>query len=148
MAQSRWDPFEEIRKMQERMSRLLQEMEPRFEREKREAGAPFTAMPSVDIMDMDDTLIVTADIPGVEKEDIEISVRDTMLDIKAERKIEEEEREAGYVRHERTYNRYYRSIDLPSPVEEERAEATFKNGVLEVRLPKAPEARGKHVPIK
>lgn len=135
-----WDPFEELRRMQSRMGRMFREFETStFEGE---------MSPFIDIVDVDNELIVTADVPGVEKEDISIDVRGDMLEIKASRKEEKEEKKKNYWRRERSYNRYYRTIRLPVPVNEKGAKATLKNGVLEIRLPRVKEERKKAIPIE
>jgi len=136
----RWDPFEELRRMQSRMGRMFREFEPpTFEGE---------MSPFIDVVDVDNELIVTADVPGVEKKDISIDVKGDMLEIRASRKEETEEKKKNYWRRERSYNRFYRTVRLPVPVDEKGAKATFKNGVLEIRLPKVKEERKKVIPIE
>lgn len=106
-----------------------------------------TQMPYVDVMEKGNDVIVTADLPGVDKKDIKISVRGDVLEISAERKMEREEKEKGYLRHERSYNRFYRSIRLPAAVDKSKAKATLNNGVLEVTLPKIEKAEVSEIPV-
>jgi len=92
-----------------------------------------TATPSVDIKDEEGKIVVAADIPGVEKGDITINVKGDMLEITAEKK---EEKEEGYIRRERSYRIFYRSIPLPAEVDKDKAEASLKDGVLKIEMPK------------
>ncbi len=136
-----FDPFEEIRRIQERLNRLFEDFErvgPRTVR---------IEMP-VDVIDEGDQIRVVADLPGFNKEDIEVWVEDGELVIKAERKEEKEERERNYIRRERRYGRIYRRIALPADVDVENIKASYNNGVLEVTIPKTEKAKRKVVKIE
>ncbi len=146
MARYTLDPFEELRRMQERMSRLFEEL-PEALGPSLPAAPEMTQMPYVDVVDRENDVVVTADLPGVNKNDIKINVRGDILEISAERKTEKEEKEKGYLRHERSYNRFYRSIRLPAPVEKDKAKANFNNGVLEITLPKSRKAEASEIPV-
>jgi HSP20 family protein len=142
--QETWDPFDELRRIQDRLGRIFSDY-PIAGREGR-----MMETPSVDVIERGKDVIVTADMPGVSKEDIRLEVRDgNILDISAEKKMEKKEEEKGYVRHERSYTGYYRSIKLPAPVDRTKAKATYNNGVLEVTLPMAekPKAKASDIPI-
>jgi HSP20 family protein len=103
----------------------------------------------VDVKEHDDEIIVAADLPGVEKEDVSIAVVDPRtLRIAFSRSAETEEKEEGYFVRERTYGSMDRVVRLPSDVADEGATATFKNGVLEVRLKKATPESVKKIPIE
>ena len=95
-----------------------------------------------------DDVVVKAEIPGMKKENLEINLSDSHLIIKGEKKQEEEVKKKGYYYSERSYGSFMRSIDLPNEVKSEKATANFKDGVLEVRLPKTEEAKRKEVKIK
>lgn len=103
----------------------------------------------VDVRDHDDEVIVVADLPGIEREDISLSLLspDT-LEITSERKAEKEESEEGFYVRERMYGNMSRTVALPHDVTEKGTTATFKNGVLEIRLKKSPEERGKKIEIE
>ena len=94
--------------------------------------------PFVDVRDVEDNIIVTADMPGVDKEDVNISVSENTLEISTESKeeVSEEKKDEGFVRRERYYTRFYRRVPLPGQVDESSARATLNNGVLEITLPK------------
>lgn len=107
----------------------------------------FIQAPVVDVMDEKDEIVVKAELPGLAKEDVEVELRDSALTIKGEKKREKEIKEAHYYRSEREYGSVYRSIELPVAVKTEGVKATFKDGVLEVRLPKTEEAKRKSVKV-
>ena len=81
-------------------------------------------------------LIAIAEMPGLEKEDIKINVTEDRLEISAQTKHEEKKEEKGYVYRERRSGSYYRAISLPSPVDPDNSKAAYKNGVLEIKMPK------------
>jgi HSP20 family protein len=105
--------------------------------------------PEVEVFEKDGQLIVRADLPGINKDDVKVEVTDNAITIQGERKSEHEEKKQGYYRSERSYGSFYRSIPLPEGVNSEEANATFRNGVLEITM-KAPERkpRGRQLEIK
>lgn len=102
-----------------------------------EMSVPATQSLSVDLADHEDSFEVTADLPGYEREDIDLSVADRTLRISAERDESTEEGDGNYLRRERRRQSVSRSLSLPEEVAEEEASATYTNGVLTVTLPKA-----------
>jgi HSP20 family protein len=104
--------------------------------------------PVLDVYEEKDDLIVKAEIPGLAKDEIDISLEGNNLTIKGEKKKEEEIKEEDYYRCERTYGAFSRSIELPMAVQTEKVNASFKNGVLEIRLPKTEEAKKNVVKVK
>lgn len=137
------DPYEELRRIEERMNRLFRDFwggrHLALEGDiGRHALVPFEYRePYADVQETDDEVIVTAEIPGVEKGDIKLRVQDSTLEISAEKKHEAEERKKDFYLAERSYSKFYKALNLPAKVLSEKAKATYKNGVLEVRLPKA-----------
>lgn len=142
-----WDPIDELRRMQYRMSRLFEEF-PEYLESSQLPASRESQVPYVDIIDREKDIVITADLPGVDKSDIRINVRDNTLEISAEKKVARENEDEGYLRRERGYSRFYRAIRLPTPVDESRAGASFNNGVLEINLPKAEKRAGSNIPIK
>ncbi len=104
--------------------------------------------PRIDLTETDDTVTVKADLPGLEAKDLDISIDRGMLVIKGERKHEKEESDKRYHRIERSYGSFYRALQLPSEVNKEKIDATFKNGVLQIVLPKAEEEKKKITHVK
>ena len=101
-----------------------------------QASLPALKQPSVDVIDLGDALQVVADMPGVQKEDIEINLTPERVEISAESSTETERKDEDYTYRERGYASYRRVLDLPADVLPDKAEASFNNGVLEVTLPK------------
>jgi HSP20 family protein len=105
----------------------------------RPKGTGFTGdgwAPAVDVRETRDNVIVKADLPGMEKEKISVSIHDGVLTLKGEKKEESETKGENFFRAERAYGAFYRAISLPTVVDEEKAKAVYKNGVLELTLPK------------
>jgi HSP20 family protein len=101
----------------------------------------------VDMYENDQTLMLKAELPGFSKEDVQVEIKDNMLTLKGERKREAEVKEEQYHRVERAYGAFRRSFMLPVLVDADKAEATFKDGVLELKMPKAEEAKPKAIKV-
>ncbi len=147
MAIVRWDPFRDVMSLQERMNELF-ERTMRRRADEEEGLAPRAWSPAVDIYETDEKMVIKAELPGLKKEDIDIEVRDNTLTLKGERKFEKEIKQENYHRVERAYGSFQRSFTLPSTIKQEAIEATFKDGILEVSLPKAAEVKPKKVEIR
>jgi HSP20 family protein len=104
--------------------------------------------PSVDVRETENSVEVAAELPGVDEKDIELTVADGVLTIRGEKKIDRQDKGEGWHRIERSHGTFVRSIPLPMEVDEGKANAEFKNGVLHVSLPAAPEAERKMHRIK
>lgn len=104
--------------------------------------------PAVDVRETDEEYRVSVELPGMSKEDIELTVEEGRLHLRGEKKEEQREEEEDYLRVERSYGSFSRTIPVPSTVEEEEIEAGYKDGVLEIHLPKTGEARGRRVEIQ
>ena len=122
------NPFEEIEELLDRMSRGIEEGS-----DLSLAGARSV---SVDVADRGDEFVITADLPGYQKEDIDLRLSEDTLRLSANRETEEIEEEETYVRKERSHQSVSRRIPLPEPVDDEAAKARYQNGVLNVTLPK------------
>jgi HSP20 family protein len=104
--------------------------------------------PAVDIYEDKDKFTVRAELPGMKKEDISVSLDGDTLTISGERKQEEEKKEGEEYRTERFFGRFQRSITLPAPVQTDKIEASYKDGILTITLPKAEEAKPKQIAVK
>ena len=104
--------------------------------------------PRMDMKELDDSYVVKLSMPGIDKDDIDISITDGVLTIKGETKEEEEKEGEKYLVREHKHYAYYRSVRLPSEVQADKAEAEYKNGVLNLTLPKAEEVKPKSIPVK
>ena len=137
---ARGGPLSLMRRMSEDMDRLFGEFfgfEP-FSSELWQA----TRWPQIEVSHRGNKLVVRADLPGLDKDDINIEVRDDELRISGERRAQSEERQGGYYRSERTYGSFYRAVPLPQGTKTDTASATFEKGVLEVEL-EVPEQSNK-----
>ncbi|WP_456428861.1 Hsp20/alpha crystallin family protein [Nitratifractor sp.] len=135
MKLTQFDPFKEFQNMQktfEYMNRLMQSVE----KVAQEAPA-VDFVPAVNTRETDDAYYIEVDLPGVKKEDINIDVKDNVLTISGERKIEEERKEDDFYRVESVYGTFERSFTLPEDVDVDKIEAEAKDGVLTVKIPKA-----------
>ncbi|NWG03915.1 MAG: Hsp20/alpha crystallin family protein [Syntrophaceae bacterium] len=140
-----WRPFE-FDRLRKEMDRLWDSFfEGRPGRRIKEEGE---WLPSLDVAETKGDLIVKAELPGMDPKDIEISLTEGILTIKGEKKQEKEEKEEGYHLIERSYGSFARSIRLPKDVQSDKINASFKNGVLKVTLPKSEEAKKKEIKIK
>lgn len=104
--------------------------------------------PAIEMFEEKDDIVVKAELPGIKKEDLEISVLGNQLTIKGERKKEEEVKEKGYYYSERSYGAFSRTVEIPKEVQADKVRATFKDGILEVRLPMTEEAKRKEIKVK
>ena len=113
------------------------------------SGGNGEVVPQIDISETDDAFEVTAELPGVDEKDIDVSLSDNILTIKGEKKSEREEKEDDYHLTERSFGRFQRSFKTPDTVDEEKVQANLKDGVLHVTLPKRPDAvkAEKKIPI-
>ena len=140
----RWDPFSEFRGLRHAMDRgLVQFYGPTIWRN----GETTLTFP-VDLSETDGQVVVKAALPGIQPENVDISVSDGVLTIKGETKSEEKSDTENYHRREIRYGAFSRAIALPSEVDDAKAEAEFRDGVLTVTLPKAEEVRPKQIKVK
>ena len=105
-------------------------------------------LPSVDVSETKNDVVVKAELPGMDPKEIDISLSDGSLVIKGEKKQEKEEKEENYHFIERSYGSFVRTVRLPREVKHDKVSATFKNGILKVVLPKSEEAKAKEIKIK
>lgn len=105
-------------------------------------------LPRVDVVDRDTALVVRAELPGVRKDDVEVTVEEFSVTLKASTRQEHKEEEGAYYRREMTRGEYQRTLSLPCAVDEEKAQATFTDGVLELTLPKQEKTRRRSVRVE
>ena len=146
MALVRWEPLREMATLQNEMNRLFGTF---FDTPTTTAdGNGFRRwIPAMDLVETDDHFVLRADLPGLTKDDVSIELEDRVLTVSGERKAEHEDRHEGYYRVERAFGSFSRSLTLPEGVEPDSVEASFDNGVLEVRIPKPEERKPRKVEI-
>jgi HSP20 family protein len=132
--------------MQARLNRMFGEMPTRPPDDEMMAFSGWA--PAVDIQENETEYVVKADLPEVKKEDVKVGVEDGILTVEGERKQEKEEKGTKFHRVERSYGKFVRRFALPTEVETDKAQAEFKDGVLNVHLPKAAKAKARSVEVK
>ena len=137
-----WRGMDSLRREMERVfDRFL---EPRWD----EFEATGTWAPKIDLSETKDAYMVKAEVPGVEQKDLSVSLQDQILTIKGEKHKEKEEKAEKYHRVERSWGEFTRAISLPGAADTEHVNATFKDGVLTITLPKTQAAKGTTIPVK
>ena len=147
MAIVRWDPFRDVMTLQDRMNRLFDQALSKTRTDDEEGLAASTWLPAVDIFETATSVVMKAELPGVSRENIDIQVRDNTLALKGERTFEREVKDENYLRIERSYGAFQRAFSLPTVIQQDKIKAVFKDGVLEVTMPKAEGAKPKQVKI-
>ncbi len=139
------DVFQDMEDFQKEMNRLF-DLRSQLPVKTGNGGGLWS--PAVDIIDEKDQIRIKADLPGLKKEDIEVSADNDVLTIKGEKKEEKEIKEKDYVRSERYYGAFHRSFSLPTGVDPQKVNAVYKDGVLEVTLSKREDAKPKQVKVE
>jgi HSP20 family protein len=146
MAVVKWDPFRDLISIQDRMNRLFEQT---LSRSRGEEGVSATTWtPAVDIYETADTIVMKAELPGVTREDIQIQINENTLTLQGERRFAKDVQEENYLRLERAYGGFHRSFTLPATVQQDKIRALFKDGVLELVLPKAEDSKPKRISIE
>jgi len=147
-ASSPWDPIRELEEMHNRLASLFGQRLPVLRNPGEEGFTVTTWSPTVDIAEDDKENIVKAELPGMNKEDVKVTVEGGLLLITGERKAEREEKNKKYHRIERSYGSFTRSFTLPEGAAGDKVSAEFKDGVLQVHLPKDEKAKAKSIEVK
>src|ERR1700730_1316399 len=142
----RYDPFRDLRTLQEEVNRLFTgNMARAFEDEGIARGS---WSPNVDIYDNKDQIVLEAELPGMKREDFDLSVENNVITLRGERHFEKKDETDNYHRVERAYGSFLRSFTLPNTVSATGATADYRNGVLRVALPKRAETKARRIEIK
>lgn len=146
MALARWNPNRDMMSVRDEMSRVLNEVLGRGASDE-SAWVSGAWTPPVDIYETDEALVMKAELPGFSRDDISIEMKENTLVIKGERKHEDEVKEGNYHRMERSYGAFQRAFMLPMTVDQEKVKASYKDGILELRLPKVQAAQPKRIAV-
>ncbi len=142
-AQWSMNPFAGMRRLSDEMERIFEGIRGARPRPWHDFEFDGAWLPDIEVFEKKKNLVVRADVPGMSKDDITVTIGDDTLTIEGERKLDEEEKAEGYYRSERTYGRFHRCLALPAGVDADKATASFKDGVLEVTMPAPPAPAGK-----
>jgi len=142
----RYDPFRDLRTLQEEVNRLFTgNLSRAFEDEGIARGS---WSPNVDIYENKEQIVLEAELPGMNREDFDLSVENNVITLRGERHFEKQDEKDNYHRVERAYGSFLRSFTLPNTVSTEGASAEYRNGVLRVVLPKREETRARKIEVK
>ena len=143
----RWDPFREFEDMSNRLARFFNQSSLR--RTVDDDGAFFADWaPAVDVQETEKEYIVKADLPDVRKEDVKVGIENGVLTLEGERKQEKEENNKKFHRVERVYGKFVRRLALPMEIDPQKVAAEFKDGVLNVKMPKTESAKPRAIDVK
>lgn len=146
MAIVRFDPFREMDRLQNEVNRLFEGYTQAPDGNSNPAAARLWS-PAVDIAENQDEIVLRAELPGMRQEDIDIELTGDTLTLRGERKFDNEERRENFVRVERSYGRFQRSFTLGVPVQHDAVQAGYKDGILQVRLPKSEATKPRKVQV-
>jgi len=153
MSLVRWNPARDLATWPSNLFGMQREMNRMFDNflngtDRGEDYALTVWSPAVDIAEHDDQYVVKMELPGVSKEEVKITLESNILTIRGEKKQEKETKKENYHRVERSYGSFQRSFTLPTTVKNDKIDASFKDGILNINLPKAEEAKPKQIEVK
>ena len=143
----RWDPFKEMATLQDRMNRMFSDAWGRTHRSEDEYLSG-SWIPAVDVRESKDALEITAELPGLDPKEVEVSVENGILTLKGSRTFEKASEGETYHRVERAYGSFERSFSVPTNVDASKVQALYRQGVLHLTLPKREESKPKAIAIK
>lgn len=142
-----WNPFREMEDMQERILRAMNRTSLRPSGDARQPAVAAVWAPAVDISEDADGYLIKAELPEVAKEEVKVTVESGVLTVSGERKLEREETDRKYHRIERSYGSFSRSFAMPEDADPDHVTAEFKEGLLQVRLPKSAASKPKQIEV-
>ena len=142
----RWSPWREMNTLQNRLNHLFSDSFVQSSQSDDDMSLG-TWHPVVDMYDEDDRIVIKAELPGMEKKDIAVDVKDRVLTISGERNFDNEVKEEKYYRRERAYGKFQRAFSLPADVDSDKIKADFKDGLLKVEVPKPEKQKPKEITI-
>jgi HSP20 family protein len=147
MAIVRWEPFRDLVTLQDRMNRIFDDAFRGNRGTQDDWALGGSWAPSVDIYEHNGNLVLKAELPGIDPKDVDVRVENNVLTLRGERKLDNEVKQESYHRVERTYGSFSRSFTLPNVVDTDKIKAEFKDGLLQLVLPKKEEAKPKQITI-
>jgi HSP20 family protein len=141
----RWDPFKELSTLREQIDRLFDSF---FGRVPSIAEKEVAWIPAINLEETDDSYVVQAELPGLKKDEIKVSITEDTVTISGERKISKEEKGKTYHRVEMSYGKFQRTLTLPGEIVPSKAKATYKDGILTIKLPKSEKAKVKEIEVE
>ena len=150
MALVRWNPAKELMNVEREFNKLFSSFSNMFgtERNSNEDFENAVWSPLTDVSEHEDKFMLSFDLPGVDKKDVKISYKNGTLSVSGERKESKEDKNSKFHRIERVHGKFYREFTLPVDIQEEKIEANFKDGILNIVLPKSEKAKPKEIEVK
>jgi HSP20 family protein len=148
MSLIRWDPFSNIATLQDRINRLFEDAFPRTVDDDEELSAGAAWRPYADIFETESGVTILVDLPGVDKEDVTVEVKENILSITGSRTCEETVGEDKYYRRERSYGSFKRAFGMRGTIAPDKIKASFKNGVLKIELARPLEEKTRQVSVQ
>jgi HSP20 family protein len=142
----KWNPWREMPTVQNRLNRFFDDPFFRLSRMADEDGLGMWN-PAIDLYEKDDHFVIKAELPGIKKDDIKVDLKDRVLTLSGERNYDNEVNEENYYRRERSYGKFQRAFTLPVEVDSEKIKAEFKDGVLQIEVPKPEDKKAKRVTV-
>jgi len=139
----RWEPFRDLTDIQSEVNRLFDT----FVGRPTGSAAAARWLPAVDMHETKDDLVLTVEVPGVREKDVTVSITGDLLSIKGERRWEDESKDQKFLHVERAYGQFERLVQLPMAVQADKVKATYRDGVLQITLPKAEELKPREIKI-
>ena len=144
----RWDPFRELEDMSDRLNRMFARPVVRTNGNGKETLTVADWSPTVDISETDGEYLIKAELPEVKKDDVKVTLEDGILTIQGERRREKDEKTTKYHRVERSYGSFVRSFSLPDQVDENGVKAEYRDGMLNLQIPKSEKAKPRAIEVK
>jgi HSP20 family protein len=145
LATERWEPLRGISEIQGEVNRLFDSLFGRPAPAATQSGRAW--VPFVDMQETKDDLVLTIEVPGVREKDVSVSLTGDLLSVKGERRFEQEMKDQTWLHVERAYGKFERTIQLPMPVQADKVKAAYRDGVLEITLPKVEEVKPREIKI-
>jgi len=142
----KWDPFRNVAALQDRINRIFDESFSRSA-DVDDHISMSAWKPSVDIYETDEAIILKAELPGIKKEDVSVEIKDNVLTLRGERVEDKEIKEGSYFRKERCFGTFSRAFNLQHRVQPDKIKAKFKDGILEIEIPKPEEEKPKQITV-
>jgi HSP20 family protein len=142
----KWDPFRNVAALQDRINRIFDESFSRTADVDDDISMS-AWKPSVDIYETDEAIILKAELPGIKKEDVSVEIKDNVLTLRGERVEDKEIKEGSYFRKERCFGTFSRAFNLQHRVQPDKIKAKFKDGILEIEIPKPEEEKPKQITV-
>ena len=146
MAIVRWDPFRDVAALQDRINRIFNDSFGRS-RDLDDEVSLYDWRPPVDIYETDDGIVLKVELPGVNKDDVSVEVKDNVLTLKGERLLDPKIKDDHYYRKERSFGKFNRSFSLQEPIKPDLIKAGFKDGILTVEVPRPEEEKPKQITV-